>query len=156
MKELSDLPLLKDLTCEQFDLLAPLFAPFFAPPNTVIFKHGDRATHLYLITKGTVALQYKPYDGPEMTLAHLHAGDVFGWSAVGGGETYTASVTSLTELKAIRILRSDLKNLCDQHHDIGCAFLEKLAEVVSPRWKNAKGQISDMLQKNINTKKASA
>jgi CRP/FNR family transcriptional regulator, cyclic AMP receptor protein len=140
---------LKDLPREQFDLLAPRFLPFTVPPKTVIFEQGDRAEYLYLILDGIVAIEYKPYDGPKIIVTHLHAGDVFGWSSVVGGETYTTSIVSESAVEAIRIRGAELIELCKEHHDAGCAILEKLAEIVSPRWKNAKDQVRDMLQNKL-------
>ncbi len=145
-----NIPFLKDLPQEQFDLLAPLFMPFTASPKTVIFEQGDQAEYLYLISSGTVSIQYKPYDGPKIIITHLHTGDVFGWSSVIGGGTYTTSIVSEGSLEAIRIRGAELRELCKEHYEAGCAILEKLAEVVSPRWKNAKDQIRDMLQNKLN------
>jgi len=149
LKTVVNNPFLKDLPQEQFNLLAPLFMPFAAFQNTVIFEQGDRAEYLYLILGGTVSIQYKPYDGPKILITHLHAGDVFGWSSVIGEATYTSSVVSTGPLDAVRIRGAELRDLCLKHPEAGCAILEKLAEVVSPRWKNAKDQIKEMLQNKI-------
>ena len=149
LETIVNIPFLKDLPREQFDLLAPLFMPFTASPKTVIFEQGDQAKYLYLISSGTVSIQYKPYDGPKITLTHLHAGDVFGWSSVVGGETYTSSAVSEDSMEAIRIGGAELQELCKEHYRAGCTILEKLAEVVSPRWKNAKDQVRDMLQNKL-------
>ena len=149
LETLVNIPFLKDLPQQQFDLLAPLFKPFIAPSKTAIFEQGDQAEHLYLISSGTVSIQYKPYDGPKITLTHLHAGDVFGWSSVVGGEIYTSSAVSEDSVEAIRIRGIELQELCKEHYIAGCMILEKLAEVVSPRWKNAKDQVRDMLQNRL-------
>ena len=87
LETLVNIPFLKNLPQEQFDLLAPLLKPLNVPSKTTIFEQGDQAEYLYLISSGTVSIQYKPYDGPKITLTHLHAGDVFGWSSVVGRET---------------------------------------------------------------------
>ena len=93
-----DTPFLKDLTPEQYNLLYPLFEPFTVPGGMVIFNQGDQAAHLYLILQGTVAILYKPYDGPKITLTHLHEGDIFGWSSVLGSCTYTSDAQSTTNI----------------------------------------------------------
>ncbi|MBI3738429.1 MAG: cyclic nucleotide-binding domain-containing protein [Chloroflexi bacterium] len=143
------IPFLKNLTSEQLKLLDPLFETFSAPAGTTIFERGDKAVHLYLIVRGKVGIQYKPYDGPKITLTHLRAGDVFGWSSVVGNATYTSDVVSKTYLDTLRIRGRDLRQLCLHHPEVGRAILEKLAEAVSPRWRNAKDQIHDMLQNNV-------
>ena len=123
--------------------------PFTAPPQTVIFEQGDQAEYLYLILSGTVAIEYKPYDGPKIIITHLHSGDVFGWSSVIGGKTYTSGVVSASAMEAIRIRGAELRELCIEHPEAGYAILEKLVEVVSPRWENAKDQVMDMLQNKL-------
>ncbi len=139
-------PFLKELTREQHDLLSPLFEPFHVSVGTMIFKQGDEAEHLYLILRGAVTIQYKPYDGPIITLSHLNAGDLFGWSSVIGGDTYTSDALSITDVDLLRIHGADLMHLCTENPTIGCSILEKLAEVVSPRWMNSREQVHDLLQ----------
>jgi len=141
-----DIPFLRDLPREQFDLLSPLFEPFTVQSRTVIFKQGDEANYLYLILEGRVAILYKPHDGPRITLTHLHDGDFFGWSAVVGTGAYTSDAETTTELKSLRIRGSDLRQLYLKNPNVGRSVLEKLADAVSPRWMNAKRQVRTMLQ----------
>jgi len=144
-----DAPFLKDLTREQNDLLLPLFEPFTVPLGTVIFKQGDEAAYLYIILQGKVAILYKPYDGPQITITHLHEGDIFGWSSVVGSETYTSDAQSTTKLETLRIRGADFRKLYYEHPDDCRSVLEKLAEAVSPRWLDAKIQIQNMLQNKV-------
>ena len=141
-----DIPFLKGLTQEQCDLLLHLFEPFSVPAGIVIFKQGDPALYLYLISSGRVAIRYKPYDGPKITLNRLRNGGIFGWSSVIGNKAYTSDAISTSPLEAFRLRGMDLRNLCLEHPDAGRDVLQKLAEAVSPRWKNARDQIRDMLQ----------
>ncbi len=140
---------MKNLTREQYDLLVPLFEPFTVPSETVIFKQGDAATYLYVILQGKVAIEYKPYDGPKITVTHLHDGDIFGWSSVVGSQTYTSDALSTEKVEGLRIRGTDLKRLYMEHPDVGRSVLEKLAEAVSPRWIDAKNQIQNILQNNV-------
>jgi CRP-like cAMP-binding protein len=149
LKPVVDIPFLKNLSQEQLDLIAPRFERFVVPAGTVIFQQGDEAAYLYIILRGTVTIRFKPYDGPQIVVTHLHAGDVFGWSSVIGNKVYTSGVISKTELEAVRVLGANLRQLCVEHPTAGCAVLEKLAEAVSPRWKNAKDEIQNMLKHNV-------
>ena len=141
-----DSPFLQDLTSEQFDLLSPLFESFTFQAKTLIFKQGDQAAYLYIISAGSVLVKYKPYDGPQITLTRLEGGDIFGWSSVVGGETYTADAVSATDVSGYRILGADLMHFCVKFPKIGNRILEKLATAVSPRWVDARKQIQDLLQ----------
>jgi CRP-like cAMP-binding protein len=139
------IPLFEGLTSEQILLLAGLFEKFLCPPDKVIFNQGDPPDYLYLILKGSASIVYKPYDGPKITVTRLKKGDVFGWSAVIGGNKYTSSVVSETELESIRIHRGALAGLIADHPETGKIIIDRLALNVSPRWKNAHKQIQHYL-----------
>ncbi|HUI87441.1 MAG TPA: cyclic nucleotide-binding domain-containing protein [Anaerolineales bacterium] len=149
LEAVKQIPMLQGLSEEQLELLSPLFEVFTCPVDHSIFEQGEQATYLYLLTGGTVALSYKPYDGARMILTHLHAGDAFGWSSVVGGSAYTSGVISETEIKAIRIRGADLRKLCRDHPDLGRMILDRLAEAVSGRWKDSREQVQTILQRNL-------
>jgi CRP/FNR family transcriptional regulator len=146
MQAVPDNPFFRGLSPEQLDLILPLFEAFTIPAGTTIFKQGDVATYLYVVQRGNVTIQYKPYDGPMITLSHLGPGEVFGWSSVAGGHTYTSDAISTTELDMLRLRGSDLVQLCAAHPEAGYAILDQLAEVVSPRWTYAREQIQKVLE----------
>ena len=139
------IPLFQDLDSTQIDLLKPLFEQYTCPANTVVFEQDAPATYLYLLIKGEVAIRYKPYDGPTITLTHLRVGDVFGWSAVVGSPHYTSSIISETEVEAIRIRGDHLLKLSSDAPETGKVVMDRLARVVSPRWGNAQAQVQSLL-----------
>ena len=148
MPALPENPFFSGLSKPQLDLILPLFETLTAPAGTVIFKQGERATHLYVVQRGAVTIQYKPYDGPIITLSHLQAGGIFGWSSVVGGQTYTSDAVGTTELELLRLRGSDLVKLCSQNPELGAGILDVLAAAVSPRWTYARQQIHDVLDRH--------
>jgi CRP-like cAMP-binding protein len=145
LESLPYIPLFQDLDPAQIDLLKPLFEQFSCPADTVIFEQGAPATYLYLLIKGEIAIRYKPYDGPPITLTHLRDGDVFGWSAVVGSTRYTSSIVSESQVEAIRIRGSHLLKLFSDAPETGRIIIDRLARVVSPRWNNAHEQVQSLL-----------
>jgi CRP-like cAMP-binding protein len=145
----TDNPFLHDLSPEQYDLVAGLFEHVTIPARTLICRQGDKAKYLYLLLEGKALIRYKPYDGPRITLTHLHAGDVFGWSAVVGNEDYTSDALSTTRVETLRLEGQALRWLCTEYPSAGGAILHKLAKVVSPRWVNAQQQIQSLLQNEV-------
>ena len=139
------IPLFQDLDPAQIDLLKPLLEEFTCPVDTMIFEQGCPAVYLYLLIKGEVAIRYKPYDGPAITLTHLREGDVFGWSAVVGSLYYTSSIISESEIEAIRIRGSHLLKLFSDAPETGKVVMDRLARIVSPRWGNAHAQVQSLL-----------
>jgi CRP-like cAMP-binding protein len=148
LNSLPYIPLFQDLEPAQTTLLKPLFEDFYCTTGTVIFEQGDTAQYLYLILTGRVAIHYKPYDGPPLILTRLNKGDVFGWSAVTGSPKYTSSTVSEGDLSALRVHRKGLWKLVDKNPDTGRTIIDRLANMVSPRWANAHQQIQPLLNSN--------
>jgi Fe-S cluster biogenesis protein NfuA len=146
---MTDIPLFRDLKPEQQKLIEPLFEVYTCPADTVIFEQGDEVMHLYLILRGKVAIQYKPYDGPLITLTQLSEGDVFGWSVVTGSKHYTSGIVAKDDVEAIRVRGTALRQFCAVHPETGAILLDKLAQIVSPRWKNAHVEVKSILQQSM-------
>ncbi len=146
MREIPDNPFFRGLSPDQLDLILPLFETLTIPTGATIFKQGDVATFLYVVQHGSVTIQYKPYDGPIITLSHLRAGEVFGWSSVVGGHTYTSDAICTSEADVLKLRSTDLVQLCTEHPQAGYAILDRLAEIVSPRWTYAREQIQGILE----------
>ncbi len=142
------IPLFEGFNTLQVSILKPLFEDFICSAGTTIFEQGDPAKYLYLLIKGDIAIRYKPYDGPPLTLTRLHAGEVFGWSAVIGSAKYSSSIVSETEVDAIRIKGTNLWALAGEHPEIGKTVINRFAQIVSPRWENAHLQIQSLLNSN--------
>jgi CRP-like cAMP-binding protein len=139
------IPLFQDLDAEQIALLKPLFEAYSCSAESLILEQGTPALFLYLLIKGEVAIRYKPYDGPVITLTRLREGDVFGWSAVVGSPCYTSSIVSETEVEAIRVRGTDLHKLLNESPKTGRIVIDRLARVVSSRWENAHAQVQSLL-----------
>lgn len=144
------IPLFENLSAEQSSMLIKAFEFFACPPGTILFEQGDSAGYLYLILKGKALISYKPYDGPRIMITRLKDGDVFGWSAVVGGNKYSSSVASETDLETIRIRRDLLLEIILQYPETGKIIIDRLALNVSPRWKNAHEQIKPLMKNERN------
>ena len=134
-----------DLNIKYMDMLQPLFEPFSCRAGTVVLYQGTPAEHIYLIVKGKVEVSYKPYDGTSITISLLEKDGLFGWSAVVGSSEYTSSATAIEDLEAFRIRGSELRKFCNEHPEAGRDILERLANAVSSRWKDAHVQVKSML-----------
>jgi len=134
---------------DQMDLLGPLFEKLSFRPGTVIFQQGETAEFLYLVVNGTVDMSFKPYDGMPITVSHIGKGGLFGWSAVVGSETYTSSAIAIEAVKAFRVRGSELRKFCVEHPETGKIILERLADGVSSRWKDAHKQVQSILLQGL-------
>ena len=134
------------------DLLKPLFEPFSCSAGVTVLQQGAPANYLYLVISGAVEMAYKPYDGVSITISHVEKDGVFGWSAVVGSEKYTSSAIAIENIEALRIRGSELRKLCVEHPDAGKEILERLANSVSSRWKDANEQVKSILSQGMQNK----
>lgn len=122
-----------------------LFERYSFRSGTVVVKQGAPAEYFYLVISGKAQVSFKPYDGTPITVSHVGKDGLFGWSAVVGSPTYTSSVTATEDLEAYRIRGSRLRNLCIDYPEAGKDILERLANTVGSRWKNAHEQVKALL-----------
>jgi len=151
MRQITALPVFAGLSPGEMALLGPIVQPYDCPSGEAVFAQGDAASHLYLIVSGRAELRYKPHDGPAITLTHLGAGDVFGWSAVTRAASYTASVVAESPLEALRVPGFALRELCSTHPDLGRLILSRLSALVSQRWQDAGNQVERILAQALQT-----
>jgi CRP-like cAMP-binding protein len=141
-----------ELNEEMINLLTPLFETFSCQPGTIIFQQGDQAEFLYLVIDGKVDMSFKPYDGNPMTISHVGKGGLFGWSSVVGSDKYTSTAIAIEDLRAYRVHGSELRRFCLEHPEAGKDILERLADGVSSRWKDAHSQVKSILFQGMSDK----
>ncbi len=131
------------------NLLKPLFEPFSCHAGTVILEQGSPAEFFYFLTSGTVEMLFKPYDGSAITVTHVEKDGLFGWSAVIGSEKYTSSAIAIEDVEGLRVHGSELRKLCAEHPEAGKDILERLADGVVSRWKDAHKQVKALIAQAI-------
>jgi Fe-S cluster biogenesis protein NfuA len=138
-----------DMSPTDLAVLAPYFTYAEYPSEVTLFFQGDMADRLYLVASGEIKINYKPYDSPQITVTRIREGDVLGWSTVLGNKKYTASAVSDSEIALLQITGDNLRKLVAEHPQTGKMVLDRLAAAASPRWKDARAQVTSMLRKGI-------
>jgi len=146
---MNSVAIIEELSEDQMRLLGPLFASFSCRAGSIIFQQGTPAEFLYLIISGKVEVSFKPCDGNPSTVSHVEKGGLFGWSAVGGSKNYASSAVALEEVEARRIRGSELCKFCMEHPDAGKDILERLANGVSSRRKDARKSVKSFLMQSM-------
>jgi len=146
---LNSFSIFNDPSINYMDLLEPLFESYTCAAGTVVLQQGKPADYLYLIVSGSAEVSYKPYDGNPITVTHVEKGGLFGWSAVVGSENYTSSTIAIESLEAVRVRGNVLRKFCMEHPEAGKDLLERLANSVSSRWKDANEQVKSILAQGM-------
>jgi CRP/FNR family transcriptional regulator, cyclic AMP receptor protein len=140
------LVIFEGLSNEQLKELKPLFTPCDYYPDSLLFEQGEPAEFLYIVVVGEVVVNFKPDDGPPLTVAMVKPGGVVGWSAALGSRMYTSGAMCVTYTQMLRVRGSDLRRLCDDHPDTGNLILNRLAEVIAQRLSNTHEQVLSLLE----------
>jgi CRP/FNR family transcriptional regulator len=140
------LSLFQGLTPTQLELLRPLFIPVDQYTDAALFEQGDPAEYLYVVVSGEVVVNFKPEDGPLLTVAHIQPGGVVGWSAALGSRRYTSAAICRTYVQLLRVRGDDLRKLCTSHPETGILILDRLADVIAERLNSSHTMVVNLLR----------
>jgi len=135
-------PFVADLGAADVERLARLAKEVKFPRDHTIFHEGDQDPELYLITKGTVALEI---DTPEhvVRVQTLEPGDEFGWSAVLMGRGKHFQARTLEPVEALVFDGKELLAAFKNDPALGLAFTLRLLGVVSERFQATRMHLLD-------------
>ncbi len=143
------LPFFEGLSPAHFACLQKLFYLYEYSEGTHLFEQGDPAEFLYLVVEGEVVVNFKPDDGPVITVAHIHPGSIVGWSAALGSRKYTSGALCATSTQLLRVRGVDLRKLCKQNSDLRPILLDRLATVIAERLSKAHDQVVALLEQGL-------
>lgn len=142
-------PIFAGLDAVQIGQLSPYMVECQFPRDRVIFEQGQPAEHLYILLVGEVAIHYKPYDGPPLTVARIEPGGVFGWSAALRRDVYTSGAIASQACVAFRIRGTNLQVFCQENPETGGILLERLASVIAERLRSTHTQVLGILTQGM-------
>jgi len=154
-QDYSRFPIFMGLDSSQISQLLPYMVECRFTRDSVIFEQGASAEYLYILLAGEVIVQYKPYDGPSLIVAHVEPGGVFGWSAALGREVYTSGTIAVVDSLAYRIRGSNLSVICREHPETGRILLERLASSIAERLRSTHTQILEILSQGRDAERRS-
>ncbi len=118
--------------------------------DIVIFKEGEKATDLYILTDGRVVLEMevRPVANlPAMSTAveTIAPGGVFGWSSIVEPYIYTRSARCLTNCTALVIKGEMLSKVMADDPVFGFELMKRLAALISNRLTNTRLRLVNVI-----------
>jgi CRP/FNR family cyclic AMP-dependent transcriptional regulator len=147
--DLVHLSIFRGLSDDQFNAIKSVLELCSINKGFIIFEQQQTTSYFYILLKGEVIIKFKPYDGPAITVAHINPGDVFGWSAALGKDTYTSTAMTIDDIKAFRLDRHDMQMLRKNYPDVCEVFLERLSNVIAERVRNTHSEVFSILNNSI-------
>ncbi len=157
--ELRSSELFEGLETNQLEKVAPLCRGFSYKQGELIFREGDKAEELYLLTSGRVCLEMELRllpDRPAIPtcLEVVSKGDCFGWSALVEPYTYTLSARCLSNCTVLAIKGEILRKAMAEDPVLGYKIMTKLSEVIALRLAHTRLRLVSGLGLIISSKEA--
>jgi CRP-like cAMP-binding protein len=115
------------------------------PDGAVIFREGERAAHLYILTAGSVDLVYEIHHpgGVDTTyVGSINTGEPFGVSAFVDPQVFTATARSQGAIKTIAIDAAALRALAEVDCHLGYTVMRQIAVALAERLNFARVQLA--------------
>jgi branched-chain amino acid transport system substrate-binding protein len=123
-------PYFKDvLEGHQLDALALNSRPREIPPDTTFIRQGDEGDSMYVLLEGVARVTVRRQGDDVQQVAILTSGDIVGEMSLMLGVPRTATVTAITNIRALEITKGAVSALLDESPQI----LESFGEVLSRR-----------------------
>lgn len=97
----------------------------------ILFQSGDPARHFYILIQGRIRLTIDR--GEQRVYVGDQTGEFFGWSAILGRYTYTATGECEQPTQLLKIRVDSFQELMDGDPDNGMMFFRNLAKVLGER-----------------------
>ncbi len=94
----------------------------------LIFREGENGDSLYVIRTGFVKIS-KKHEDKDQVISYLSQGNFFGEMALLEDEKHTASVSAMTNVEVLQVLKHDFNTLIDAYPDLR----EKFRDIVMER-----------------------
>ena len=112
------------------------------PANSRIFNEGDPASHMLIIVKGEVNIEFLLGNGELRVVDTMTEGDLLGWSAVIEPYKMTASGTTVKNTELIRIDAVKLRQLCEKDAQLVYRLITQIAKLLAHRLEGARVQLA--------------
>lgn len=119
-----------DETVQQrlWSALEPLGSAQAFRRHSSIYTPGQPAHTLYLLQSGQVSLQMLSIEGRVLTVKVVEPGQIFGHSALDGGERYDTYAQALQPVRVVAVPRATVLRAVHTHPGLGGALIELLGQ----------------------------
>lgn len=112
-----------------------------------IYKEGDRANQIFIVSKGWVKLRkMDPEKDIDITFENRGKGELFGAACFMKPQEYTLNAVCMEDSEILAMDADSLFDLFHNDYQIGYLFLKEIAKVYFERYKGVKRQLFDMVK----------
>jgi CRP/FNR family transcriptional regulator, cyclic AMP receptor protein len=134
-------PLFRDLTPPELDLLVALGRVVAFPKDMVIFREGDPGEALYVVVQGAVRIAKQAPEAWDGTMAYVESGGCFGEMALVDDFPRSATAMAQEDCAVLFFGRDALLDLFQAEPVVGRKVLSALCRSLSFRLRHASDRI---------------
>ncbi|MHB8902306.1 MAG: Crp/Fnr family transcriptional regulator [Thermoguttaceae bacterium] len=135
-------PYFANIGDESLKALAMIAQEKLVPAGTEMFREGNPADTLHVITQGEVEIRYVLGDGEERVVDTLVGGELLCWSALVEPYKVTAIGTTVKDTQLICLDAKKVRELCDGEPLLGYQLVKAIAKLLAERLENARVQLA--------------
>jgi CRP/FNR family cyclic AMP-dependent transcriptional regulator len=144
-EQLRRYPFFAGMTDEELDRVAQITDRASYEAGAVIFREGEVAQKLYVLTDGSVELVYEIPKTEGMTtsfVGSIAAGEPFGLSAFNEPYLLTATARAESAVNVLEIPGDALRALAEEDCHLGYALMKQIARALGERLSFARVQLA--------------
>jgi CRP/FNR family transcriptional regulator len=112
-----------------------------------IYKEGDRANYIFLVSKGWVSLRkVDPERDIGISFENREKGELFGTACFMKPQEYTLNAVCMEDSEVLKMDADKLFDLFQKDYQMGYLFLKEIAKVYFERYKSVKRQLYEMVK----------
>lgn len=132
-----------ELAPEHIDFLTTQAARRRLAKDEVLFRHGDKALHFYLIVSGRLSVEVAAIEGPALELQRLEPGDVIGWSWLIRPYRWHFQARAEEATEMLEFAGAEILARCEQDPKLGYELLKRFSGLMSERLQLARRKMMD-------------
>lgn len=144
LEALQEMDFVQNLKPEHLEKLATMATEVEFPTKATIFQEGELSDKVYLIVDGQVAVEIFVPSRGRVTILTLRNRQTLGWSPLFENKPNTASGRAMVPTKTLALDAEQLRNVCKEDHELGCALGWRVAETIAGRLKATRLQLLDI------------
>jgi CRP/FNR family transcriptional regulator, cyclic AMP receptor protein len=114
----------------------------------LLLAEGEEATTLYLLRRGSVAIEVHAPGRGALTVQTLDPGHVVGWSWLVPPYRWTFDARAVTDVGAVAIDGGCLRSKAESQPDFGYALLTRISAMLLERLQSARTRLLDLYGKD--------
>jgi CRP-like cAMP-binding protein len=141
---LREFPYFKWATADSLATLSMVSEKISFKGGDEMFRKGEPAHTLYVLTEGEVAIQYLLSSGERRTVDKLGPGDLVVWSSIVEPYVHTAFGVATTDCSGVAVDAARLRQVMDEDGELYQGLMSELVRVIASRLTGARRRLAEL------------